>query len=63
MRKQSEVKMETQEIGIGSVWVSENSGFRGVIVEIVKKTENCFSFRLVNDRGVEKWTSVSVEPK
>lgn len=55
--------METQEIGIGSVWVSENSGFRGVIVEIVKKTENCFSFRLVNDRGVEKWTSVSVEPK
>ncbi len=55
--------METQEIGIGSVWTSENSGFRGVIVEIVEKTPNCLAFRLVNENGVEKWTSVSVEPK
>lgn len=54
--------MNTQEkIGIGSIWTSENSGFRGVIVEIVEKTPTCLAFRLVNDRGVEKWTSVKVQ--
>jgi 3-dehydroquinate dehydratase len=58
MSKREEVKMKNFEIG--SYLTTKDSNFTGKIVEAVQKSDTLVSLRLVNNAGVEKWTSVKI---